>query len=608
MNIRRQLTKLVLASVVPAALASVLLIGYSYDRQRKDTEQRTLETTRALAQTVDRELLRGAAVLQVLSTSPFLASGDMAGFHRQLQDVLSFLPANALALNDVSGQQLVNTLRPFGEPLPVAGNPSRLRRVAETGLPAVSDLFIGAVAQQPLITLDVPVRRGDEVAFVLSMGFFPDRLGEILVRENLPRGWVGAIFDSQGTVVARTHEAERFVGRKGSPALVQRMAQVREGSVEGPTLEGIPVTGVFSRSAISNWSVAIGIPTADLTGPLWASIAWIVAGTVALLVFGMLLARMLGARIARSIRGLTAAAAALGRGEKVVVPPLRLEEANEVGRALARASKMLREREEILAVVAHDLRNPLSTLTAGTSGAVRLAETLPGAAPLRPVLALLAEVPPRMSGMVDDLLAVAVSTSGEGPALRLAPVSASSLLAQAADTVRPLFAREGIELHVESAGAIPDILADSDRVLRVFVNLLDNALKFTQRPGHVVLAAKPVSDGVQFSVANSGPALSAAELDAMFRRFWQARPNERRGAGLGLSICRSIVEMHGGRIWAEPEQGKRVRMCFELPAAPAASFSQRPVSPRDALSRTARTSSLAASGNAPLDRPPTGAA
>ncbi|HEY9446385.1 MAG TPA: hypothetical protein VIQ62_04860 [Burkholderiales bacterium] len=121
MNIRRQLTKLVLASVVPAALASVLLIGYSYDRQRKDTEQRTLETTRALAQTVDRELLRGAAVLQVLSTSPFLASGDMAGFHRQLQDVLSFLPANALALNDVSGQQLVNTLRPFGEPLPVAG-------------------------------------------------------------------------------------------------------------------------------------------------------------------------------------------------------------------------------------------------------------------------------------------------------------------------------------------------------------------------------------------------------------------------------------------------------------------------------------------------------
>lgn len=559
-----------LVSVVPAALASALLIGYSYERQRATIEQRTLETARALAQTVDRELVRGQAALQVLGRSPLLASGDMAGFYRQAQDALGFLPGNVLALSDESGQQLINTLRPFGDPLPLRGNPAQLRRVVETGRPAISDLFIGAVAQQPLITLDVPLRRGDQVVLVLSMGFFPGRLGEILARENLPPGWVGAIFDSQGTIIARTHEAQRYIGQKGSPMLVQRMAQDAEGSVEAPTLEGIAVTGIFSRSAISNWSVAIGIPSAELIDPLWTSIAWIIAGTVALLASGIVLARVLGGRIARSIRGLIAPAAALGRGEKVVVPPLRLEEAEEVGRALANASRMLRDREEILATVSHDLRNPLAALTARANLTARLAAELPGSGPVQAQLASIDEAVDRLSGMVDDLLSVAVSRDGGGSMLKIAPVSASSLLARAADAVRPLFARESIELRIESARALPDVLADVDRVLRVFTNLLDNALKFTPRPGHVAITAQASLDAVQFSVANSGPPLSAAELDAMFRPFWQARPEERGGVGLGLSICRSIIETHGGRIWAEPEEGKRVRICFELPAASSA--------------------------------------
>jgi hypothetical protein len=102
-------------------------------------------------------------------------------------------------------------------------------------------------------------------------------------------------------------------------------------------------------------------------------------------------------------------------------------------------------------------------------------------------------------------------------------------------------------------------------MLRVFAKLLDNALKFTDRRGSVVLRAEADSAKVQFCVANSGPALSVAELESMFKPFWQAGQEDRRGAGLGLSICRSIIEAHGGTIWAEPEPGKRVRICFALP-------------------------------------------
>ena len=201
----------------------------------------------------------------------------------------------------------------------------------------------------------------------------------------------------------------------------------------------------------------------------------------------------------------------------------------------------------------------------------RLAQQLPGGGPIRDVAASLTEGARRMSGMVDDLLSIAAATGGGRSLLKLAPVSAASLLERAADAARPLFEGGDIKLEVEAPGALPELRVDSDRVLRVFANLIDNALKFTDRPGSVVLQAKAESDEVSFCVANSGPALSAADLDSMFEPFWQAGHGDRRGAGLGLSICRSIVEAHGGRIWAEPEPGKRVRICFALPLAGAGS-------------------------------------
>ena len=574
MTLQGQLIRLVGASVIPAVLAAALLIGYSYDRQRAFTEDRTLDVARALVQAVDRELARNQAALMVLATSPYLTSGDLAAFHRQAGEAIRDLPGDNFVLIDASGQQLVNTLRPFGEALPLRASLSQRHRVFETGKPTISDLFVGDVARRPLIALDVPVRRGERVVFALAMGVFPDRLGEILARQKIPPGWAVSIFDSQGTIVARAHAAEQFVGQKGAPALVQQMGQVDEGRVEADTLEGIPVVTVFSRSAVSHWSVAIGIPGSFLADAVWTPIAWIIAGAVVLLVSGIAMAQRVGSRVADSIRGLIPPAAALGRGDPVVVPPLHLREADEVGRELVSASERLHDRERTLAIVSHDLRSPLSGIMMGASTMERLASQLPGGEPIRVLAASHADMTRRMSGMVDDLLAIAVATSGGRSLLKIAPVNAASLLERAADAARPPFTRRGIELEIEAVGALPEIFMDSDRVLRVFANLLDNALKFTDRPGCVVLRAKADSARVQFSVANSGTALSAAELERMFQPFWQAGQEDRRGAGLGLSICRSIIEAHGGDVWAEPEPGKRVRICFAMPLPVAEGASQ----------------------------------
>lgn len=571
MTIRRQLVRLVAATVIPAAVCTTLLIGYAHDRQSALVENRTLDVARALAQTVDRELARYQAAMAALATSPHLSSGDLAAFHRQARHAMRELPGDIFVLSDASGQQLVNTQRPFGEPLPRRASVSQVRRVFETGKPAVSDLFVGETARRLLVAIDVPVRLDDRVAYALALAVFPERLGEVLKYQKIQPDWVVSILDSQGTIVARTHGAERFIGQKADPALVQRMAQVAEGRVETETLEGIPVVAVFSRSAVSLWSVAIGIPRGTVASALWTPISLIIAGAVVLLLSGIVMAQRLGARIAGSIRGLIPPAVALGRGEPVVVPPLHLREADDVGRELVSASERLHERERTLALVSHDLRSPLNVFMIGAATVEGLAQRLPGGEPICDVAASLTDVTRRMSGMVDDLLSIAVATGGGRSLLKIAPVSTASLLKRAAAAAWPLFERGDIRLEVESVGAIPELEVDSDRVLRVFANLIDNALKFTDPQGRVVLRAGAESDAMRFCVANSGPALSAAELESMFKPFWQAGQGDRRGAGLGLSICRSIVEAHGGRIWAEPEPGKRVRICFTLPLAAVSS-------------------------------------
>jgi signal transduction histidine kinase len=569
MTIQRQLTRLVTATVLPAGLAAALLIGYSYERERTIYEQRTLETARSLMQAVDRQLTGGRAALRVLAGSDQLLSGDLAAFHRQARDVVGDMPGDQFTLADGSGQMILNTARPFGAPLPKpqASAVAQVRRVFDTGMPVVSDLIDGAVSGRKIVSVAVPVFRDGRVVYYLSMRFTPERLREVLVRQNLPPGWVVSIFDKQGTIVARTHDQDKYVGQRGSRELVRRMLQVKEGRIETDTLEGIPVVAVFSRSAVSDWSVAIGIPRATFTEHLWTPFAWIVAGTLVLLIVGILLARKIGARIADAIHGLLGPARALGRAQPVILPPFGLVEADEVGRELLRAASILHERERVLALVCHDLRSPLSALMLTAGSAAQLAAQLPGSQAVYARIGVLTDIARRMSGMVDDLLSIAASTGGGRSMLRIASTSAASLLAKAVDSARPLFEQKGVELEIEAGELLPNVWVDPDRILRVFTNLLDNALKFTQRQGRVVLRADASPEGVQFYVANSGPALSAEERDRMFEPFWQAGHADSRGAGLGMSICRSIIEAHGGTIKALPEAGKRVSICVWLPIA-----------------------------------------
>src|SRR3954469_11317350 len=142
-TIRFWLICLVIACILPVTLAAGLLIINSYWQHNANVGRSTIATTRALIQAVDAELLGVQSALQALATSPHLTSGDLAGFHQQARAAATVLLGGNVILTDSTGQQVLNTLKPFQEPLPRHGQPDQVRRVFETGRPLISDLFLG---------------------------------------------------------------------------------------------------------------------------------------------------------------------------------------------------------------------------------------------------------------------------------------------------------------------------------------------------------------------------------------------------------------------------------------------------------------------------------
>lgn len=343
-TIRQWLALLLAAFIVPATLAVLALFLHSYARERAGVERATLDVSRALMQAIDRELASARAALQALATSPSLDTNDLHAFHAQAIEVLHTRPGNVLVLTDPSLRQVDNSGLDYGARLPPHGNPAGVRMVFASAQPGVSDLYRGPTVGRLLTSVDVPVVRGGQVHWVLSMQYMGERLGAILERQQLPPDSGITIYDGAARIVWSGRASRAEVGQPATSTLAAGMALDTEGIVDEPEAgEGGRVT-VFSRSSISNWTVAIALQRGALNASLWHSLQWIVLGTLLLLILGALLVRAVGRRVEGAVLGLVRPAVALGHGEQVVLPPLQLDEAQDVGHALVRTAALLRER------------------------------------------------------------------------------------------------------------------------------------------------------------------------------------------------------------------------------------------------------------------------
>jgi PAS domain S-box-containing protein len=273
-------------------------------------------------------------------------------------------------------------------------------------------------------------------------------------------------------------------------------------------------------------------------------------------------------------RGRTVGSISLVRGHGAAYGEEELEVATELARRAAlaldnaalyeQARAATRSREEVLAVVSHDLRNPLNAVLLAAVILDEYTEPERWNERERLQLRTIRHSAEQMTTLIHDLVEVVALEAGTR-VLHLEKVDACALLRSAAEMYAGLAAEQEVALWVDSPPEVPDVRADRARLLQVLSNLVGNALKFTPAGGSVRVGAEAAGETVRVWVSDTGRGIDAEHLPHLFERFWQARRGDRQGLGLGLSIAKAIVDAHGGRIWAESTPGAGSTFSFTLP-------------------------------------------
>ena len=327
---------------MPLLVFSVVVVVLFTGQERATIERGARETARALSLAVDRDLLRSMTTLEALATSKELDAGGLGGFVREARRVLPTQDGWLdILLFDRAGRGLLTLAasRASG-----AVDTDVVLRVAETGRPSVSDLRAVGPPRNHVMTVSVPVVRDGRIRYVLAASLSPDVMADMLREQRLPGTWTGAIIDRKKVIIARTRDGERLTGTPASTMLAQQASAATEGSYDGVTVDGVAVYSSFSRSPLTGWTVAIGIPRDEVHPSLARSFTGVVGAGVVLGLVAIGLALTLGRRIAAAIGSLKTTAAALGVNEPAVAVPSPVAEINEVGRAIEEASALLRRR------------------------------------------------------------------------------------------------------------------------------------------------------------------------------------------------------------------------------------------------------------------------
>ncbi len=580
------------ATLVPALILAAFLFRRVARDNREALDRRLLETARAEMAVVEAELSGSIRALQALALSPQLAANDLDAFRLE---AIAFLKTQTswarVTLAGPDGLQVVNTGIAPGESLPAIADRESFDGVFTDGTPKVGNLTL---ANRPLrelvIPIRVPVLHDGRAVYALTAVITPAAMVSIIQQQALSSDEAArGLVDRVGAVVARTPDPDAFIGQQATAELMARRV-LREGVYRDTALDGRRVYSAFTTGQLSNWTAAVAIPESAVDAFPNRSVLILSSAGGGLLLVGGLFAILISRRISNDIELAAVAADDLVSGHEPAMPRSSVSEVRRLSVALRRSASLLdarekerdefiaransarevaenanRAKDEFLATLGHELRNPLApALTAlhlmrlrGDTSGQREREIIE-----RQVR--------HLARLVDDLLDVSRARAGRLD-IRRHPFEIIHAIETAVEIASPLITSRGHLLTVDVASTGLVVSGDETRLAQVFGNLLNNAAKHSDKQGRIIVSARSEADAIVVECSDTGLGIDDELLPRVFDHFSQgAQSIERQqgGLGLGLAVVKTLVELHGGTVAARSAgPGKGSTFTVRLPKA-----------------------------------------
>lgn len=577
-TLRSHLQLFTLSILLPVVLAASAASIYLAWREHQTFEQGGRERIVAVVSALDAELGGLQRLAQNLATFPSLAEGNLGAFRSEARSVLdSHAGLVNIYLSEPGGRQLINLRAPDERALHPGPALGVHRWVLEHGRPAVGDMTQGTRTGGLGFIVKAPVLQGRVVRYVLSIVVEPTTIDALLQRQDIPADWLIAVIDGQGQFVARRPGGIKGLER-GSVSLLAALQGQADHWTKGSTRDGLHVFRAHGRSVLSHWRLSVAVPAQEFQRGFSVTLGVSLAAVLGVIGLALLSAWWMGRRIDAGLAVLNehvrrfgtapvdepeppAPAEATQIAELVEVRQAFDEKAAQVEQQQRRLQEADQAKDVLLAMLGHELRNPLAALSAASAVVSSTATGQAG-----PASQVIQRQCLHIGRLVEDLLDVNASIHGK---LRLErhPVDLAQVAAEAIDTYAASGRLQGLQLARRLEPAWVD--GDEVRLAQVVMNLLDNAAKHAGEGGQVRVEVTTQAGEARLSIADSGDGLTAEQLASVFDLFYQApqpldRP--RGGMGLGLTLVKRLAELHGGRVEAH-SAGLGQGACFVLALA-----------------------------------------
>lgn len=554
------------------------------ERERDSFERGALERVRALMTAIDAELRASITPLELLARSPTLDRDDLVAFRVEAERAREGRRgdwSNILVSHPETAEMLMNLLVPPGAPLSKPLDPASIVESAKSRSPTISNVVSGPVLDRPLFAVRVPALRDGKAKYVLSAVVETPVISGLVDRQGFPATWAVAVLDGGYGFVVRKPMPEKGSAAP-SESLKQALESAPQGFQRGQLLDGSEIYRAFQRSSLSRWSSSIAVPR-SVVEQSFNGVYVLMAGFAGAAMLGLWIAWWLASRISQPIAALARAAPALGRGEASALPPAgSVNEVSELARALGESAIAIRDREErqrqaehalraadrakdeFLAMLGHELRNPLASVS-NAAQLLKMARDQPQV--LENVSAILGRQVEHMTRLVDDLLEVGRVTGGK-VRLQREPLDLAVTVVRWLDAWRS----DGRFLHHDVSTELQSVWVSADRarIEQVFSNLLDNAIKYTPAGGQIRISLRAEGANAILEISDTGLGMPPELIGRVFDLFVQGErtlAREPGGLGIGLTMVKRLVELHGGTVQAKsagPNHG--ATFTIELPA------------------------------------------